>query len=159
MAKAKSKKAKFQTEVFNPGLPVFVRREFRGSGRPWSIGDSFDWQTLSISQRRVSQLFQQRFLTHEQAEAEKPKAAPKPKAKEEVKTDDTPKDGQADDKENSDAGQKTEDKTPPKTVKAKVKSKGNGWYNVIDQDGNILNSKGLRKPEAEAYLKDLLNKK
>ena len=49
---------------FNPNVPVYVRRFFVASGRHWNPGDLFDWQRLSVAQRRVKQLFDNGKLMH-----------------------------------------------------------------------------------------------
>jgi hypothetical protein len=73
--------ARLITREFNPAVPVIVRRFFVAAGRHWEPGDVFEWQRLSVAQRRVKQLFDAGKLMHE-GEAghavprEKPKASP-----------------------------------------------------------------------------------
>lgn len=49
---------------FHPAVPVYVRRFFVAAGRHWNPGDVFDWQRLSVAQRRVKQLFDNGKLMH-----------------------------------------------------------------------------------------------
>lgn len=142
--KSTTKKTKFQTEVFNPKAPTYVRRSFRGSGREWLPGQSFDWGNLSISQRRVSQLFQQRYLTHEE-----PEFTPEDEAADKAIDETNKGDLQGD----------PEEKQPDETAGGpKIVSKPGGWYDVVDAEGKVLNEKSLRQPDAEELLAGILNK-
>lgn len=143
--KSTTKKAKFQTEVFNPKAPAYVRRTFRGSGREWLPGQSFDWGALSISQRRVSQLFQQRYLTHEEPE---------------FTPEDEAADKTIDETNKGDLQGGIEEKKQPdeKADGAKIVKKPGGWYDVVDVEGKVVNPKSLREPEAEELLASLTTK-
>jgi len=56
--------ARLISREFNPAAPVYVRRFFVAAGRHWNPGDVFDWQRLSVAQRRVKQLFDAGKLMH-----------------------------------------------------------------------------------------------
>lgn len=51
--------------TFDPKTPLTARREFIAAGRHYSVGDAFDWKRLSISQRRVLQMFEANLVGHE----------------------------------------------------------------------------------------------
>jgi hypothetical protein len=63
------------TREFKPNAPVYVRRFFVAAGRHWNPGDLFDWQRLSVAQRRVKQLFDAGKLMHPEGQ---PITGPKP---------------------------------------------------------------------------------
>lgn len=74
--------ARLISRPFDPTQPVYARRFFVAAGRHYNPGDLFDWQRLSVAQRRVFLLYEAGKLTHEAGteapKAEKPKAAPAP---------------------------------------------------------------------------------
>lgn len=72
--------ARLISRPFDPTKPVYARRFFVAAGRHYEPGTPFDWQRLSVSQRRVFLLYEAGKLTHEaDANAEAPKAeTPKP---------------------------------------------------------------------------------
>ena len=72
--------ARLISRPFDPTKPVYARRFFVAAGRHYEPGTLFDWQRLSVSQRRVFLLYEAGKLTHEaDANAEAPKAeTPKP---------------------------------------------------------------------------------
>lgn len=80
--------ARLITREFKPNTPVYVRRFFVAAGRHWNPGDLFDWQRLSVAQRRVKQLFDAGKLMHPEgqpiptpaAAAAAPLSAPQPEA-------------------------------------------------------------------------------
>lgn len=87
--------ARLISRPFDPTQPVYARRFFVAAGRHYNPGDHFDWQRLSVAQRRVFLLYEAGKLTHETStdapKAEKPKAAPAPAPKpveQEVQDDD-----------------------------------------------------------------------
>ena len=45
--------------------------------------------------------------------------------------------------------------TPSVEVKYEVKFRGGGYYNVVDQDGKVINEKALRQEAANALLETL----
>jgi hypothetical protein len=51
---------------FDPAHPTFARKYFTASGRKFKPDDLFDWRKLSISQRRVMQMFEAGKLTHKE---------------------------------------------------------------------------------------------
>jgi hypothetical protein len=76
--------ARLISRPFDPTQPVYARRFFVAAGRHYNPGDHFDWQRLSVAQRRVFLLFEAGKLTHDAGteapaqKEEKPKPAPKP---------------------------------------------------------------------------------
>lgn len=56
--------ARLISREFNPTAPVVVRRFFVAAGRHWNPGDLFNWRQISVSQRRVKQLFDAGKLMH-----------------------------------------------------------------------------------------------
>jgi hypothetical protein len=72
--------ARLISRPFDPTQPVYARRFFVAAGRHYNPGDRFDWQRLSVAQRRVFLLFEAGKLMHEETaattKAQKPKAAP-----------------------------------------------------------------------------------
>lgn len=87
--------ARLISRPFDPTKPVYARRFFVAAGRHYEPGTLFDWQRLSVAQRRVFLLYEAGKLTHETStdapKAEKPKAAPAPAPKpveQEVQDDD-----------------------------------------------------------------------
>lgn len=44
--------------------PLKVRREFRLAGRPFYVGQDFDWKQYSIDARKVRQLYDTRKIIH-----------------------------------------------------------------------------------------------
>lgn len=60
------------TREFKPSRPLYVCRPFIANGRHYKPGDAFDWTKKSISARRVSQLFDVRFVDHKPAAAHSP---------------------------------------------------------------------------------------
>ena len=76
--------ARLISRPFDPTQPVYARRFFVAAGRHYNPGDRFDWQRLSVAQRRVFLLFEAGKLTHDAGteapapKAEKPTPAPKP---------------------------------------------------------------------------------
>ena len=79
--------ARLISRPFDPTKPVYARRFFVAAGRHYEPGTPFDWQRLSVSQRRVFLLYEAGKLTHEadgnaeapKAETPKPAPAPEPK--------------------------------------------------------------------------------
>ena len=79
--------ARLISRPFDPTKPVYARRFFVAAGRHYEPGTPFDWQRLSVSQRRVFLLYEAGKLTHEAdgsaeaptAETPKPAPAPEPK--------------------------------------------------------------------------------
>lgn len=67
--------ARLISRPFDPTKPVYARRFFVAAGRHYEPGTHFDWQRLSVSQRRVFLLYEAGKLTHE-AGTEAPKAEP-----------------------------------------------------------------------------------
>lgn len=67
--------ARLISRPFDPTKPVYARRFFVAAGRHYEPGTPFDWQRLSVSQRRVFLLYEAGKLTHE-ADSEAPKAEP-----------------------------------------------------------------------------------
>jgi len=51
-------------KTFEPSMPLLARRPFSINGRRYSPGDKFDWRKLSVSTRRVSQMFDAGKLMH-----------------------------------------------------------------------------------------------
>lgn len=76
--------ARLISRPFDPTKPVYARRFFVAAGRHYEPGTLFDWQRLSVAQRRVFLLYEAGKLTHEAGpeapapKAEKPAPAPKP---------------------------------------------------------------------------------
>lgn len=76
--------ARLISRPFDPTKPVYARRFFVAAGRHYEPGTPFDWQRLSVAQRRVFLLYEAGKLTHEAGpeapapKAEKPAPAPKP---------------------------------------------------------------------------------
>ncbi len=94
--------ARLISREFNPTAPVYVRKFFVAAGRHWNPGDMFDWQHLSVAQRRVKQLFDAGKLMHAEevksdwaglqaresaAPAPKPAPAPEPAIETEMEDD------------------------------------------------------------------------
>ena len=75
--------ARLISRPFDPTKPVYARRFFVAAGRHYEPGTLFDWQRLSVAQRRVFLLYEAGKLTHEAGteapKAETPKPAPAPK--------------------------------------------------------------------------------
>ena len=88
--------ARLISRPFDPTKPVYARRFFVAAGRHYEPGTPFDWQRLSVSQRRVFLLYEAGKLTHEadanaeapKAETPKPAPAPEPKPIEQEVQDD-----------------------------------------------------------------------
>jgi len=60
--------ARLISRPFDPTQPVYARRFFVAAGRHYEPGDRFDWQRLSVAQRRVFLLYEAGKLTHEAGE-------------------------------------------------------------------------------------------
>jgi hypothetical protein len=72
--------ARLISRPFDPTKPVYARRFFVAAGRHYEPGTLFDWQRLSVAQRRVFLLYEAGKLTHEAGtEAPKAEAIPEPK--------------------------------------------------------------------------------
>lgn len=76
--------ARLISRPFDPTQPVYARRFFVAAGRHYNPGDHFDWQRLSVAQRRVFLLYEAGKLTHDThaetvAPTPKPAASPAPK--------------------------------------------------------------------------------
>lgn len=86
--------ARLISRPFDPTQPVYARRFFVAAGRHYNPGDHFDWQRLSVAQRRAFLLYEAGKLTHDAGteapapKAEKPAPAPEPKAVEQEVQDD-----------------------------------------------------------------------
>lgn len=84
--------ARLISRPFDPTKPVYARRFFVAAGRHYEPGTLFDWQRLSVAQRRVFLLYEAGKLTHEAGpEAPAPKeekTAPAPKPIEQEVQDD-----------------------------------------------------------------------
>lgn len=86
--------ARLISRPFDPTQPVYARRFFVAAGRHYNPGDRFDWQRLSVAQRRVFLLYEAGKLTHDAGteapapKAEKPAPAPEPKPVEQEIQDD-----------------------------------------------------------------------
>ena len=50
--------------VFNPKEPILARRAFSAAGRTFQPGDVFNWSRLSVSPRRVRQMYDAGMLMH-----------------------------------------------------------------------------------------------
>lgn len=80
-------KRPYQAKVFDPKYPVYATKDFRASGREIKAGQKFNWKQMSVSERKVRQLFDINLVNHgekvaEEAVAEKAVAvdpAPSPK--------------------------------------------------------------------------------
>ena len=74
--------ARIPERKFDPTRPVFARKYFVANGHKYVPGMELDWQRLSISQRRVKQMFDMGKLKHDDeviVEDEKPvESAPEP---------------------------------------------------------------------------------
>lgn len=68
--------ARLISHPFDPTKPVYARRFFVAAGRHYEPGTLFDWQRLSVAQRRVFLLFEAGKLTHDAPGVEAPKAEP-----------------------------------------------------------------------------------
>ena len=71
--------ARVPERKFDPTRKLFVRKYFISNGHRYAPGMEFDWQRLSIAQRRVVQMFEAGKLTHKDGDAE-PQEEPKEKA-------------------------------------------------------------------------------
>lgn len=65
------------TRVFNPKRKVVARRPFSAAGHRYTPGMEFPWKQLAVDTRRVTQMFDQGFLRHEQAQEEAERFFPK----------------------------------------------------------------------------------
>lgn len=54
---------------FDPSSPVVSRRQFTAGGRSYPKGTPFPWKRLSVSQRRVKQMYDSGLLAHGESEA------------------------------------------------------------------------------------------
>lgn len=66
---------RFERTPFDPNRPVFARKPFTSGGRKLLPGDRLDWKRLSISQRRIRQMYDGGYLIHKD---EEPQPAPEP---------------------------------------------------------------------------------
>ena len=121
--------ARYTSEAFNIKLPLYVRKNFKGNGRLWLIGQYFDWKHFAVDARKVRALYKSSYLTHAE-----PEEAQKPVDVFSVNTEE--------EQENN----------------YKVIHKGGAYYNVVNEtNGDIINEKAIKKEEAEE-LADELNK-
>lgn len=68
--------------AFNVGGDFRARKTFRFHGKTYGRGDLFPWRTLSCSERKLAQLYDNGFLTLEDPQAQEAEAK---KAAEELK--------------------------------------------------------------------------
>lgn len=62
--------------VFDIGKTMVARKRFRTNGRAYGPGDVFSWRRLAVAPRRLRQLYDQGWITHQEDwEAGQPKAA------------------------------------------------------------------------------------
>lgn len=62
--------------TFDPKKPLVARRDFVAAGRPYKVGDAFDWKRLAVAQRRVLQMFEANIVGHVDEAVEPPPAPP-----------------------------------------------------------------------------------
>lgn len=62
--------------TFDPKKPLVARRDFVAAGRPYKIGDAFDWKRLAVAQRRVLQMFEANLVGHTDEAQAAPPAPP-----------------------------------------------------------------------------------
>lgn len=80
--------ARLISREFSPASPVYVRRFFVAAGRHWNPGDLFNWQQLSVAQRRVKQLYDAgKLMHHTDVDVPTPPATPAPTIETEVQDD------------------------------------------------------------------------
>jgi len=149
------KKNHYVREVFNPKLPLFVKKSFKGAGRSFLPGQRFDWKRLSMNQRRVMLMFEQRYLTHEDPEFTVEDEEADKKINTENKGDLQTDDDGADDEGTENKTQDPE--TQAKETGLKAVSRGKGWFDVHDASGKVLNQKPIRKAVAEKWAADGLD--
>jgi hypothetical protein len=70
--------------VFNPKEPILARRAFSAAGRTFQPGDVFNWSRLSVSPRRVRQMYDAGMLMHSDEPVAEETAADEPVAEETV---------------------------------------------------------------------------
>lgn len=83
--------------TFDPTKPLIAVKEFTAGGRRFKAGDSFNWKQMSVSQRKVLNMFGVRLVDHPkpavevekviEKKVEEPKKAAAPKASKASKTD------------------------------------------------------------------------
>jgi len=53
-----------ETPIFDPQKPLVAVRSFTSGGHRFKPGNAFPWKRLSVSQRRVRQMFELRLVRH-----------------------------------------------------------------------------------------------
>lgn len=74
--------ARILERKFDPALDVFARKYFTANGHRFQPGDKFDWRKMSVSQRRVMQMFESGKIANTPSAKKKVSTEPKytPKA-------------------------------------------------------------------------------
>lgn len=62
-----------QNTSFQHNRPVFVRTPFRSNAKDYKRGEEYPWQILKVDQDKVTSLFNQGFIHHNEAHEEKTK--------------------------------------------------------------------------------------
>jgi hypothetical protein len=50
---------------FNPNRTLYVRKPFKTNGRHYEAGQEFDWRRRGVTIRRVRQMYEQRWIVHD----------------------------------------------------------------------------------------------
>lgn len=76
--------------IFDPKQTLFARKEIRLSGRTFAVGRTIRWTSLGFSQRKMRQLFENGFVTHDEPSVEAqdtPASEPEPETLQDIAED------------------------------------------------------------------------
>jgi hypothetical protein len=141
--------SRYQARVFDKNLPVYVRKPVKISGKLLLPGSFFDWKNMTITDRRVRQMFDAGSLQHSFEEDK----ANEIDADLLVQDDDFEKET-VDKRKIEDSEELTSDKEK-KLHGYSVRHRGGPWYDVVNAEGKIITEKGLKQSDAISLIERL----
>lgn len=155
--------------TFQPGEPIFARRDFRHAGKPYKVGDRFNPRRLAVSKQQVQRMISAGFLTQKlspKVEDKNPPVEEEEITREFLDTLDQDALYEFVDKEELDVaveeyGEDLDalreaiwEALPEEDDEPTIVDRGGGWFDVfIGEDKQ--NESALRKPDAEKLVEEL----